>query len=496
MDHELVVGPGRRGTRGRPWCRFPAGRRRTAAASGGFSRGRCRRRWGGGCRPRPPARGRRACSRSMAIAPSTNWREIAFLPGEEDRERGHLDRRRRVAGHFQESLRVGHHQGRRAVEAVQGVAQLALLHHQAHRRRRPAGRGSSAPAAGSAGPWGLPCRWARRARPARPAARGRRQSRGGLRNSSGAVLNEGFAKFKDAATLRGDRFNAWHLCLDFSASSTAAGGLRFVGLVEDDDCRDIALGEFLEDGLLEPVPVAGVDNDEPQVGAVEDLAGLLHAELAEGPFVVDAGRIDEQHRARSAASPSAFPPGRSSCRRCRRRSRPAAESARSAATTCPRCGGRIARCGGGRIWGCVPSAVHSIGNGYGMEPGLNPASGQVTTVGMTLLSNELAAARCRIETAYDPELLRAAGHRLADLLANHLTTVEAAGGDVLPWRPPEENVRLAADLLRQASGTEANREQLVEAFPAWWKRCWPTGITCTIRGTSAIKCLPRCRWPG
>jgi len=83
---------------------------------------------------------------------------------------------------------------------------------------------------------------------------------------------------------------------------------------------------------------------------------------------------------------------------------------------------------------------------------------------MTLLPNELAAARRRIETAYDPELLRAAGHRLADLLANHLATVEAAGGDVLPWRPPEENVRLAADLLRQTSGTEANREQLVEAF--------------------------------
>ena len=35
-------------------------RRRTAAASGESSPGRCRRRWGDACRPRPPARGRPA----------------------------------------------------------------------------------------------------------------------------------------------------------------------------------------------------------------------------------------------------------------------------------------------------------------------------------------------------------------------------------------------------------------------------------------------------
>jgi L-2,4-diaminobutyrate decarboxylase len=76
---------------------------------------------------------------------------------------------------------------------------------------------------------------------------------------------------------------------------------------------------------------------------------------------------------------------------------------------------------------------------------------------------DLADARRRIETAYEPELLRAAGHRLTELLADHLCTVQSAAGDVLPWRPPEENVRLAGDLLKQA-GDASNREKLAEKF--------------------------------
>ena len=57
--------------------------------------------------------------------------EVALLPGEEDRERGHLHLRRRVGRDLQERLRIGHHQGRRAVQPAQGVAQLPLLDHQA-----------------------------------------------------------------------------------------------------------------------------------------------------------------------------------------------------------------------------------------------------------------------------------------------------------------------------------------------------------------------------
>jgi L-2,4-diaminobutyrate decarboxylase len=62
-------------------------------------------------------------------------------------------------------------------------------------------------------------------------------------------------------------------------------------------------------------------------------------------------------------------------------------------------------------------------------------------------SDELAAARHRIAAAYDPLLLREAGHRLADLLAAHLERAERSEGLVLPWVEPSEGVREAAGFL-------------------------------------------------
>ena len=57
--------------------------------------------------------------------------QVAFLPGKEDRERRHRYFGRRIGRDFQERLRVGHHQGRRAVQAAQRLAKLALLDNQA-----------------------------------------------------------------------------------------------------------------------------------------------------------------------------------------------------------------------------------------------------------------------------------------------------------------------------------------------------------------------------
>ena len=78
--------------------------------------------------------------------------------------------------------------------------------------------------------------------------------------------------------------------------------------------------------------------------------------------------------------------------------------------------------------------------------------------------SQLDAARQRVQAAYDPELLRAAGHRLIELLADHLGAVEAGQGAVLPWRHPAENICLAGELLRQATSSPASREQLVAHF--------------------------------
>jgi L-2,4-diaminobutyrate decarboxylase len=73
-------------------------------------------------------------------------------------------------------------------------------------------------------------------------------------------------------------------------------------------------------------------------------------------------------------------------------------------------------------------------------------------------------ARQRIEAAYDPELLRVAGHRLIDLLADHFCRIEASQGVVLPWRDPAANVREAASLLQDAVGATPDREQLANRF--------------------------------
>ena len=64
---------------------------------------------------------------------------------------------------------------------------------------------------------------------------------------------------------------------------------------------------------------------------------------------------------------------------------------------------------------------------------------------------DIREARRRIEAAYDPELVRDAGHRLIDLLADHLSRVEACEGAVLPWRDPPANVRQAAEMLEEAT---------------------------------------------
>ncbi|OHB73031.1 MAG: hypothetical protein A2V70_02550 [Planctomycetes bacterium RBG_13_63_9] len=59
----------------------------------------------------------------------------------------------------------------------------------------------------------------------------------------------------------------------------------------------------------------------------------------------------------------------------------------------------------------------------------------------------MTEARGRIRTAFDPNLLRAAGHQLADTLAAHLTHVQASGEAVLNWRQPEQNIAAAAATL-------------------------------------------------
>ena len=79
-------------------------------------------------------------------------------------------------------------------------------------------------------------------------------------------------------------------------------------------------------------------------------------------------------------------------------------------------------------------------------------------------STDFREAQRRIEAAYDPELLRVAGRRLADLLADHLARAQASERAVLPWYEPLENVRAAADTLHEAVGSGAGRDALADRF--------------------------------
>jgi len=83
---------------------------------------------------------------------------------------------------------------------------------------------------------------------------------------------------------------------------------------------------------------------------------------------------------------------------------------------------------------------------------------------MTSCSEETCQARRRVQLAYDPELLRTAGHRLIDLLADNLRKVEACGGKVLPWRDPAKEVREAAAMLASAGRSPAGRDALACHF--------------------------------
>jgi len=83
---------------------------------------------------------------------------------------------------------------------------------------------------------------------------------------------------------------------------------------------------------------------------------------------------------------------------------------------------------------------------------------------MTSCSEETCQARWRVQLAYDPELLRTAGHRLIDLLADNLRKVEACGGKVLPWRDPAKEVREAAAMLASAGRSPAGRDALACHF--------------------------------
>jgi L-2,4-diaminobutyrate decarboxylase len=81
-----------------------------------------------------------------------------------------------------------------------------------------------------------------------------------------------------------------------------------------------------------------------------------------------------------------------------------------------------------------------------------------------LTTSPLSDARRRIAAVYDPELVRAAGYRLIDQLADHFHDVQHSRQAVLPWREPAANVDEASARLEQHGSIDSSREQVVERF--------------------------------
>jgi len=73
-------------------------------------------------------------------------------------------------------------------------------------------------------------------------------------------------------------------------------------------------------------------------------------------------------------------------------------------------------------------------------------------------------ARNRIRTAYDPQLLRRAGHLLVDQLSDHLAVKQSGTGPVLPWSEPPDLVREAAEVRDHFLPPDADGEMLAERF--------------------------------
>ncbi|HPM83660.1 MAG TPA: pyridoxal-dependent decarboxylase, partial [Candidatus Anammoximicrobium sp.] len=79
-------------------------------------------------------------------------------------------------------------------------------------------------------------------------------------------------------------------------------------------------------------------------------------------------------------------------------------------------------------------------------------------------STALQEACRRIQSAYDPALVRNAGHRLAELLAQYLTAAQSGEGRVLPWQRPADNVEQACQMIQSAPGASASADLVLQRF--------------------------------
>jgi L-2,4-diaminobutyrate decarboxylase len=90
--------------------------------------------------------------------------------------------------------------------------------------------------------------------------------------------------------------------------------------------------------------------------------------------------------------------------------------------------------------------------------------------------DSIAAARERVQRAYDPQLMLRAGGRLAQLLAGHLDTVQNSRARVLNWAEPGANIVVAAQALERPPRPDEGLDGLERRFGELVELCLSRGV--------------------
>jgi len=220
--------------------------------------------------------------------------QIAFEPRKQNREAGQHNVVRRIRCDLEKSLRISHHKCGGLVQPVEGVAELPFLDHHAVgiavqqvangldlRQDQPPLGGFLVNGDDQHGHLARPDDVCEDARVVHEVGR--------------SVVQQRLADIEDP--LPGD-------CRRPDHRDLASGEpfdhrrvrRRLIAFVEDNNHVDLPASQLLDDSFLEITPHRRLGNNHTQIRPVKHLPRLVHAQLAQGSHVINAGRINEEHR--------------------------------------------------------------------------------------------------------------------------------------------------------------------------------------------------------
>ena len=116
---------------------------------------------------------------------------------------------------------------------------------------------------------------------------------------------------------------------------------------------------------------------------------------------------------------------------------------------------------------------------------------------MIMTDSEYESARARIQVAYSPDLLSAAGQTLSELLTQHARSMENADSKVLNWNHPVDNIQSAMQQLNQDLNTDSVDHSLqdrIQKFQELVQLSWIKATIYKTPATSAIRFPHQYHW--